>query len=82
MQEEFAKFRVACIPSNAPPAQVEDLRRAFYGGALAFNHLVMGGLSSEDGSSPQDEQFMSDLIAELVEFGADRGIKFGQHGKN
>jgi hypothetical protein len=62
--EEFDSYRRAVIPAQASFVQIEECRRAFFAGAASAINLI--------GNSPSDskgqEQFISDLNAELTEF--------------
>jgi hypothetical protein len=48
--------------------QIEEFRRAFFAGAVALYLLVMAGLSSNPGVTPEDMSFMADVDAELTAF--------------
>lgn len=47
IKEHWESFAAAVIPNDASPYQIQDMRRAFYGGAMsAYNLCADIGLSS------------------------------------
>lgn len=63
--EEFTSYRMHVIPPQAGRAQIDECRRAFYGGAVAvFNAIVRCDLSDD-----VIENRMADIDDELVAYG-------------
>jgi len=46
--DEWCIYRDAIIPSQAPPVQVEECRRAFYAGAVAMFDQILRATEPED----------------------------------
>ena len=66
--EKFSSYRRDVIPSDAPPVQIEECRRAFFAGAVSLYSIVMAGLSPSPGVTDDDMSFMEDIDAELKAF--------------
>jgi hypothetical protein len=46
--EQWAEYLVACELTAAPPAQLEELKRAFYAGAQGMYFAVLGAAEGDD----------------------------------
>jgi hypothetical protein len=55
------------MPAHASPAQISDLKQAFYAGAWAFYYILMNNLSpsTSDTVEPADLDVMAELHNEL-----------------
>lgn len=69
IDREWWSFTAAAIPSTAGPVQRQEMRRAFYAGALAVLHGLMESLDPGDEPTAEDFDRMSRLEAELQAFG-------------
>lgn len=69
--KEWAVYRRTCVPPHAGPVQVEQTRRAFYCGALALFHSILGALSEDREPMPEDFSLLEGIDAELKAFTAD-----------
>ncbi len=56
------------IPSGAPRVQVDETRKAFYGGAMAIFVALTTGVSEGDEVKEEDMDMMSSLEKELEAF--------------
>lgn len=74
LETEWMTFRNAVIPRDAGSAQLQDMRRAFYGGAWALYSLMMNSLDPGTEDTPKDVELMAKLDAEMREF-RDRVVK-------
>lgn len=57
------------LPPDASPIQIKETRQAFYGGAAILFEAIMRMLDPGEDPTEQDMQRMSDIQAELSEFG-------------
>jgi hypothetical protein len=73
---EWNDYRTICVPLNAHATQVEETRRAFYGGAQTLMALVCNAMSDDHEPTPEDIQVMEELDAELKEYLADIKMKY------
>lgn len=76
LQEQWAKFERAVIPADAPPIQRQEMRRAFFGGARAYQALCMVATTLSDEGA---EQVLAGLDEELQAFA--RSVGTPQEGK-
>lgn len=67
----FESFRIMVIPPNAPKAQVEEMRMAFFGGAQHLFASIMNTLDAGEEPSDADMKRLDDIHAELDGFIAD-----------
>jgi len=68
IQTEWVSFAEQCIPDNAPTIQIQEMRRAFYAGALS----VMMLLSDTEQQTNEAAQIMvENFCAELAQFQKD-----------
>lgn len=74
--EQWKSFQQAVMQADAPVTQVLEMRRAFYGGAAAFQAEVMRGLTSGPDSQEADMRMLAELNDELIDFG--RKIRTGE----
>jgi hypothetical protein len=56
------------LPSDAPPVQVQETRRAFYFGVNGLFGLLMNGLDEDSEPTDADLAKMSDIQDELKQF--------------
>lgn len=76
LEAEWNAYRAKVVPAEAGQEQIRGTKIAFYGGAWAYNHMVMRGLSAGPESTPPDEKFLRDLHAEMIAFRDD--VKAGR----
>lgn len=69
LEEAWNSYVAQCIPPDAPPVQIDETRKAFYGGALSLLAEMLGGLSEGPDAEEADVSLVEDLQAELDEFG-------------
>ncbi|MFN6460827.1 MAG: hypothetical protein RMZ41_003140 [Nostoc sp. DedVER02] len=75
LQEEWQDFEKAVVPKNASALQKQEMRRAFYAGALIMFSLTRG-LGSDDISEDEAFEVFGGLEQELKEFHSNVGIKY------
>jgi hypothetical protein len=68
VQEEWLSYREAVVPSNASSVQLQECRRAFYGGAHAILQRIVGSLTPGGEPEPSDLRMMDEIEAELQDF--------------
>lgn len=69
IETAWTSYREAVVPKDAPPIQLQESKRAFFGGAWALYALLMNDLDhSTDEDTPQDLGLMMKLDAELRGF--------------
>lgn len=56
------------IPAGAPRVQVDETKKAFYGGAMAIFIALTTGVSEGDEVKGEDMDMMSSLQAEIEAF--------------
>jgi len=66
--EEWEGFKRATLDPRASDAQVRDMRRSFYGGALSLLTSVMGILDPESEVTDNDVAQMEAISKELDTF--------------
>lgn len=66
--EEFVK---AVLPADAPAIQLQEMRRAFYGGAETMFSTLLSAVSGVEEPTGADLQVMSDLAEEINAFAKD-----------
>lgn len=76
----FVIFRQLVIPMNAPPAQVEDMRRAWFAGAQHVFHSIMSAMDPGEEPTAQDMHRISQIDNELTKF-ADQLMALTQRAK-
>jgi len=69
LEPEWLSYRKEVIPKDAGGVQIEECRRAFYGGAVALFNAVMTMLDPQVEATEADLQKMQDLQEELAAFG-------------
>lgn len=68
-------LRIAAVPADAPPVQLDEMRNAFFAGAQHLFSSIMGVLDAGEEITEQDLQRMSNIQAELDLFIAEYGAK-------
>lgn len=68
IQEEWLVYRDAVIAKGASSIQLQECRRAFYGGVHAFLQRMMRDLSPSGSVDPIDERMLAEIAAELDDF--------------
>lgn len=63
--EDFAKI----IPAHAPARQREEMRKAFYGGAVAMFAMVTGHLDGGTEPTANDLAYMDRISNEIKTYG-------------
>ncbi len=66
---EWAEFERTVVPPEAGPRQRREMQKAFYAGALSLLTVLLRGLEDGEEVTPADDQMMTHVHAELVEFG-------------
>jgi len=64
----FAGLRSACIPADAPEAQVQEMRMAFFAGAEHLFGSILSVLEPGQEPTENDLQLMTNISAELDAF--------------
>lgn len=75
IEYQWQDFCLKCF-GNLDPQQYVDLRRTFYGGAVALYGLLMQHLDSGDEITDHDVQMMHNLRDEILRFNED--VKAGK----
>lgn len=65
----WISLRIAAIPADAGQTQLDSMRDAFFAGAQHLFGSIMAILDPEDGPTEADLMRMSQIAAELEEFG-------------
>lgn len=65
----FIGLRLACIPLNAPPDQIKEMRMAFFAGALHLFSSIMTVLEPGEEPTEKDMERLSLIDQELKKFG-------------
>ena len=68
MGQAWASFEKAVLPRNCSDVQRQEMRRAFYAGAMIIFDTVALAMSHEDEMTAGDEQVMIDLAMEREEY--------------
>lgn len=68
---KWKKFRLLCIPPEAPAIQVIEMRRAFYAGAESLKRVMLDGVSDEEEMTNEDLTLMFSIEEELQQFATD-----------
>jgi hypothetical protein len=75
LQKEWQGFEKAVVPKNASAVQKQEMRRAFYSGALIMFELTKE-LGDDDISEDAAVEALKGLEQELKEFYSLVGIKY------
>ena len=67
LQQSWQSYSKAVMPNNAPPIQVQEMRRAFYAGATAMLDITKL-LGEEDVSEETGVAALEALQQEIVDF--------------
>lgn len=67
----WESFERAAVPANASVTQRQDMRRAFYAGALATLNEIMRRTDDNDEPSDADVAALEAYYDELMQFGRD-----------
>ncbi len=66
------EFRRKVMSANAPPIQLQEMRRAFYAGIQCCLDRMAGEMTDGDSlEDPADERVVLDIRTELLEFAHD-----------
>lgn len=68
IQEEWIGYRNTVIPANASSVQLQECRRAFYGGVHAMFQRVLKELGPTEGPDEPDINMLGEIQAELDDF--------------
>jgi predicted metal-dependent HD superfamily phosphohydrolase len=74
--EEWQSFREAALGGGVPPIQLQEMRRAFFAGALACKHVILRDISDSAETTDADLSILEDLEAEFQAFG--ESVKAGR----
>lgn len=66
--DEWESYRKDVLPKCASSVQLQECRRAFYCGALAFQTCLMRCLTPEPEPTQEDVELLEALDQELKEF--------------
>lgn len=66
--QAWGDYRLLVVPKTAGPAQIKELKRAFYAGAESLLVQILNGLSPGPDDQPSDGHYISALHAELLAF--------------
>jgi hypothetical protein len=67
----WESYRAGVMPSNAPPVQVIECRRAYYAGAQGLMAQILNGIGAGPESTEPDEDFLLGIEEELTRFAVD-----------
>ena len=67
IQQAWESYLCEVIPADASPVQIEEIRRAFYAGAVSFCSIVVN-LDDEDLSPYAALAMFNGLVDELKQF--------------
>lgn len=70
LADEWRDFSLT-IPARAPAVQRDEMRKAFYAGALSLLVLISGGLDADPDPTALDVAYLDALHRELSEFDPD-----------
>lgn len=68
IREEWAAFERKVLPANCSAVQRQEMRRAFYAGAMIVFDAVAHAMSDADDMTAADEQVLNDLLNEREEY--------------
>lgn len=68
MAEQWSEFSKHIIPSDAPQVQKQEMRRAFYAGAAAYQSILVTEVSINSEMTDADLKLADDLDEELKAF--------------
>jgi hypothetical protein len=71
LQEKWDAYAAQVIPQTASRVQVQETRRAFYAGAMAYLTLLLSHLTPDAEPTQEDVSLLERLNAELDAFAAD-----------
>ncbi len=63
--EAWESYRTRVVPTEAPPIQVQECRRAFYAGAAALFETLYADLEPGPDATLRDVTLLDDLADEL-----------------
>lgn len=69
LADEWNSYARAVIPNGVSDVQREEMRSAFYAGALGVFNAIVAPLTNGSDVQPEDVERMVDIHAELKEFG-------------
>lgn len=69
IENGWQSYRKHVLPQAAPPIQIKETRRAFFGGAAILFETIMLALDSGEEPTDADMQRLTDLQAEIDEYG-------------
>ncbi len=65
LAEAWESYQTRILPTEAPPVQIQECRRAFYAGAAALFETLMAGLEPGTDPTPRDLTLVDGLADEL-----------------
>lgn len=71
VENAWRRYAERVLPTDASPVQVQETRRAFYGGAASLLAVMVRNVSAGDDITPADETLMESIDAEINQFFAD-----------
>lgn len=71
IEQGWNSYRKHVVPADAPEVQVNECRNSYYAGALILFESIFMIMDDDREPTAQDLQRMSDIQAELQEFGAE-----------
>ena len=75
IQEQWDSFEALVLPKDAPAVQVQEMRRAFYGGAQIMLFALMK-IGDDDLSEEAGANILEGYNQEMSEFSKRIGIDF------
>ena len=69
LADQWAEFSKEFVPANAPPAQTQECRRAFYAGAAAFFSTIYHSMDEGAEATDADVTKLAAMHQELIDFG-------------
>ena len=71
VEREWESYRREVIPVGAPEVQIQESRRAFYGGARSLLAAIVNSLDPDTEPVDEDVARMEEIHAELEKFAQD-----------
>lgn len=68
LKQGWESFRVTCLNADSSPAQIIDMRRAFYSGARWLMWAQMRGLDADREPTEADMRYIASIQTELDQF--------------
>lgn len=77
IDEEWDNFVKQVLPKNVSKVQREEMRRAFYGGAVSLFSLIVNSFDGGEEATEADLQLMDDVKENFDDYARDMARKAG-----